>query len=105
MIFADKLIQLRKKAGWSQEELAEQMNVSRQSVSKWEGDETIPDIRQAKKMAVQYHLSLDELIDFDINMTEIQEMIEKSSEETNEKINWTNAWGKYILFCLNIKAK
>ena len=105
MIFADKLIQLRKKAGWSQEELAEQMNVSRQSVSKWEGDETIPDIRQAKKMAVLYHLSLDELIDFDINMTEIQEMIEKSSEETNEKINWTNAWGKYILFCLNIKAK
>ncbi len=81
------------------------MNVSRQSVSKWEGDETIPDIRQAKKMAVLYHLSLDELIDFDINMTEIQEMIEKSSEETNEKINWTNAWGKYILFCLNIKAK
>lgn len=105
MIFADKLIQLRKKAGWSQEELAEQMNVSRQSVSKWEGDETIPDIRQAKKMAVLYHLSLDELIDFDINMTEIQEMIDKSSEETNEKINWTNAWGKYILFCLNIKAK
>ena len=37
MIFADKLILLRKKAGWSQEELAEQMNVTRQSVSKWEG--------------------------------------------------------------------
>ena len=37
MIFADKLILLRKKAGWSQEELAEQMDVTRQSVSKWEG--------------------------------------------------------------------
>ena len=37
MIFADKLIALRKKAGWSQEELAQQLNVSRQSVSKWEG--------------------------------------------------------------------
>lgn len=35
MIFADKLILLRKKAGWSQEELADQMNVTRQSVSKW----------------------------------------------------------------------
>ena len=36
MIFADKVIALRKKAGWSQEELAERLNVSRQSVSKWE---------------------------------------------------------------------
>lgn len=39
-------------------------------------------------------MSLDELIDFDINMTEIQDTIEKSDEETNEKIDWTNAWGK-----------
>lgn len=36
MILADKIIQLRKKSGWSQEELAAQMGVSRQSVSKWE---------------------------------------------------------------------
>ena len=42
MIFAEKLIQLRKKSGWSQEELAEQMNVTRQSVSKWEGGSVCP---------------------------------------------------------------
>ena len=46
MIFADKLIQLRKKAGCSQEELAGQMNVSRQSVSKWEGAQSIPDLEK-----------------------------------------------------------
>lgn len=36
MILADKIISLRKKEGWSQEELAEQLGVSRQAVSKWE---------------------------------------------------------------------
>ena len=46
MIFADKLILLRKKAGWSQEELADQMNVTRQSVSKWEGAQSVPDLEK-----------------------------------------------------------
>ena len=44
MIFADKLIDLRKKNGWSQEDLAEKLNVSRQAVSKWEGAQSIPDM-------------------------------------------------------------
>lgn len=39
-------------------------------------------------------MSLDELIDFDIDMKEIQEMIDKTSEEAEEKIDWTNAWGE-----------
>ena len=43
MILADKIMNLRKKAGWSQKELAEQLNVTRQSVSKWEGARAVPD--------------------------------------------------------------
>ena len=46
MILADKIIRLRKKNGWSQEELAEKMQVSRQAVSKWEGAQTIPDLEK-----------------------------------------------------------
>lgn len=46
MIFADKVVQLRKKSGWSQEELAEKLNVTRQSVSKWEGAQSIPDLEK-----------------------------------------------------------
>ena len=42
MILADKIILLRKKSGWSQEELAEKLNVSRQSISKWEGAQSVP---------------------------------------------------------------
>ena len=51
MIFADKLIQLRKKSGWSQEELAQQMHVSRQSVSKWEGAQSVPDLEKMVQLS------------------------------------------------------
>ena len=44
MILADKIVRLRKKNGWSQEELAQKMNVSRQAVSKWESAQTIPEL-------------------------------------------------------------
>ena len=44
MILADKIINLRKKNGWSQEELAEKLGVTRQSISKYEGAQSIPDL-------------------------------------------------------------
>ncbi len=62
MIFADKLIKLRKKAGWSQEELAEVMNVSRQAVSKWEGAQTIPDLEKIIKLSEIFGVSCDVFI-------------------------------------------
>ena len=94
MSLGNSLFHARKKCGLSQEEVAERLGVSRQTVSKWETDETLPDIRQSKKMAVLYNLSLDELIDFDLDVREIQQAIERTSEEVEEKINWTSAWGK-----------
>lgn len=62
MIFADKIIQLRKKNGWSQEELAEQMNVSRQSVSKWESAQSIPDIEKIIRLSELFGVSIDYLL-------------------------------------------
>ena len=62
MIFADKIIQLRKKNGWSQEELAEQMNVSRQSVSKWESAQSIPDIEKIIRLSEIFGVSIDYLL-------------------------------------------
>lgn len=59
-----------------------------------ETGETLPDIRQAMRLAVLYHLSLDELIRFDADVKEIQEVIEKTSEETQRKIDWTEMWAK-----------
>ena len=62
MIFADKLIRLRKRAGWSQEELADQMNVTRQSVSKWEGAQSIPDLEKMLRLSELFGVSTDYLL-------------------------------------------
>ncbi|MGL5677003.1 MAG: helix-turn-helix transcriptional regulator [Cellulosilyticaceae bacterium] len=94
MNLGNSLFHARKKCGLSQEGVAEKLGVSRQTISKWETDETIPDIYQSKKMAVLYNMSLDELIHFDMDIKEIQEIIDKTSEEVEEKMDWTNAWGK-----------
>ena len=94
MNLGNNLFQARKKAGLSQEMVAEKLGVSRQTISKWETDETIPDIYQSKKLAKLYNLTLDELIDFDIDIKEIEEIIKNTDEEKESKINWTNAWSK-----------
>lgn len=70
------------------------MGVTRQTISKWETDETLPDIRQSKRLAVLYGVSLDELITFDIDVKEIQEAIDRTSQEVTDKIDWTKAWSK-----------
>lgn len=62
MEFADKLIELRRKKGWSQETLADYLNVSRQAVSKWEAGRTLPDIPRLVSLADLFGVSLDELL-------------------------------------------
>lgn len=73
MILADKIIHLRKKCGWSQEELAEKMNVSRQSISKWEGAQSVPDLEKILKLCEVFGVSTDYLLKDDIEEEEIKE--------------------------------
>ena len=94
MSLGNNLYQARKKAGLSQEGVAERLGVSRQTISKWETGETLPDIRQSKRLAVLYKLTLDELIDFDLDVQEVQEAIARTSDAVTDKIDWTSAWGK-----------
>ena len=62
MILADKIIDLRKKNGWSQEELAEKLEVSRQSVSKWESAQSAPDMKRILMMSELFGVSTDYLL-------------------------------------------
>lgn len=73
MILGDKIIMLRKRNGWSQEELADQLKISRQSVSKWESGASIPDLDKIIKMSALFHVTTDYLLK--------EEMEELSSEE------------------------
>lgn len=66
MLLADKIINERKKNGWSQEELADMLDVSRQSVSKWESAQSIPDIQKILKMAEIFGVSTDYLLKEDM---------------------------------------
>lgn len=81
MKLADKIIKLRKQLGWSQEELAEKLNVSRQSVSKWEGALSIPDLNRIIKLGEIFGVSTDYLIKDDIEDVMI------SGEDQDERLS------------------
>ena len=62
MLLSEKILMLRKKQGWSQEELAEKLGVSRQSVSKWESASASPDISKLVEIADIFEVSTDYLL-------------------------------------------
>ncbi len=70
MILADKIMNLRKKAGWSQEELAGQLGVTRQSVSKWESAQSIPDLDKVVQISRIFEVSTDYLLKDELEETE-----------------------------------
>ncbi len=75
MEIGKKIMDLRKKCGFSQEELAEKVGVARQTISKWELGETSPDLKQAKALSKIFKVSLDELTNNDIKDV----LVEKTS--------------------------
>lgn len=94
MQIGDHLFRARKSSGLSQEAVAEKLGVSRQTISKWETNETLPDIEQSGRLAQLYHVSLDELTAFDVDIKEIERVIENTSAEKQKEIDWTALWAK-----------
>lgn len=78
MILADKIIRLRKKNGWSQEELAEKMKVSRQAVSKWEAAQTTPDLEKILRLGNLFGVTTDYLLKDEIENEELTEGIDET---------------------------
>ena len=105
MILADKIINERKKLGWSQEELADQLDVSRQSVSKWESAQSTPDLNKIIKMADLFGVSTDYLLKDEIEVVDTSEYKEDvaSYKEDARKVSLEEATTTcpcQVAFCL-----
>ena len=89
MILADKIIENRKKNGWSQEELADKLGVSRQSVSKWEGAQAVPDMKKILQLAELFNVSTDYLLRDDIEIYESvgETLVESGTEEAVRSVS------------------
>ena len=80
MILADKIIELRKKAGMSQEELAEKLGVSRQSISKWEGAQSTPDLNRILQLSEIFGISTDTLLKDSEELSETSAPVKETVE-------------------------
>lgn len=84
MKFSEKIMNLRKSKGWSQDEFAEKIGVTRQTVSKWELDKTVPDMNKLIDISKLFEISLDELTN-NIETSKSENGYKESSVEKNNK--------------------
>lgn len=102
MILADKIMQLRKQNGWSQEELAEKMGVSRQAVSKWESAASVPDLNRILQMSDLFGVSTDYLLRDNAEKQTVSDtlpddgVLKITVEEANDFINCSARSAKQI---------
>lgn len=101
MILADKIIEERKKNGWSQEELANKLGVSRQAVSKWESSGSIPDLQRILQMSELFGVTTDYLLKDEIEEERLNEYVETktikvSMEEANQYLDMKSRGSKIV---------
>ena len=102
MNFNEKLINLRKSKGLSQEELGNELKVSRQTISKWESGQSYPDFQRLVLLSDYFGLTLDELVR-DIDVQEVREK-NLSNEKLSSIYNDLNKSKNFIRVCLGIGA-
>ena len=85
MKISEKIAILRKRFGYSQEDLANELDISRQSIYKWETDNSTPDLDNIKKMANLFNVSFDKLLDDNIDITVEETVVKKEYISTKKK--------------------
>ena len=84
MKMPDKIIKLRKENGWSQEELAEKLEVSRQAISRWENGTALPDAQNVLQISKLFHVTTDYLLNDDYESDSDIPLVRKATQETEE---------------------
>ena len=86
MTFSEKIINLRKAHGWSQEDLAEKLNVSRQAISRWENDSALPDALNILQISKLFGVTTDYLLNDDYTSDKDIPVVKNATQETDNII-------------------
>ena len=101
MKLADKLFELRKEKSWSQEKLAEQINVSRQSISKWESGQALPELEKIVELSKIFQVTTDYLLLEDSNKPEIKPVLSEDEKDRYYKqVKSYGFWHVLYIFVL-----
>ena len=84
MTLPDKIIKLRKEKGWSQEDLAEKLNVSRQAISRWENGTALPDAQNVLQISKLFHVTTDYLLNDDYESDNDIPPVRMATQETED---------------------
>jgi len=107
MSFGENLINLRKQKGWSQDDLAENLNLSRQAISKWENDTSKPDIDNIKKISKVFSVTIDDLLNNDVVKDKAVTLNVKKQEKKEKTITIVKCMiiAVIILYIINVIFK
>ena len=100
MVFKEKLLELRKQKGWSQEELGNSLDVSRQTISKWESGQSTPEMEKLVKISEIFDISLDDLIKGIKIEADRKQSIEKPKNDSKTQNKQTNIETKKIILII-----
>ena len=101
MKLAEKLFELRKEKGWSQEKLAEQINVSRQSISKWESGQVLPEIEKIIELSRIFQVTTDYLLlDENSEKGASQVILEEGKDKYYKEAKSYGLWQVIYIFVL-----
>ena len=101
MKLAGKLFELRKEKGWSQEKLAEQINVSRQSISKWESGQVLPEIEKIIELSKIFLVTTDYLLlDENSEKSSTAVILEEDKDKYYKEVKSFGLWQVIYIFVL-----
>ena len=107
MSFGENLINLRKQKGWSQDDLADNLNLSRQAISKWENETSKPDIDNIKKISKIFSVKIDDLLNNDVVKDKAVTLNVKKQEKKEKTITIVKCMiiAVMILYIINVIFK